>query len=161
MTSTPLVLPVRLRFAHPEQARPWLFQEGHKTWTAGTGGCKRGHATEMYRRLPSGVRCCFACKRENAARYRANTKGKRAWQRRLQPYGMTVVALDAIFNSQEGACAICRRAFIGGNYHIDHDHKTRKVRGLLCASCNTGIGLFRDSPEALANAARYLNGNGC
>ena len=39
---------------------------------------------------------------------------------------------------------------------IDHDHNTGKVRGLLCISCNTGVGLFKDSPVILTGAVRYL-----
>ncbi len=39
---------------------------------------------------------------------------------------------------------------------VDHCHKTGKIRGLLCASCNGGLGLFKDNPQALANAILYL-----
>ena len=40
--------------------------------------------------------------------------------------------------------------------HVDHDHKTGKVRGLLCNNCNTGIGLLKESPDILRNAIKYL-----
>ncbi len=40
--------------------------------------------------------------------------------------------------------------------HIDHDHSTGKVRGLLCSCCNTGIGMFKDNPDVLDRAAFYL-----
>jgi hypothetical protein len=52
-------------------------------------------------------------------------------------------------------CAICKRV---GN-HLDHDHTTGAVRGLLCGDCNRGIGLFHDDPECLRVAADYLERN--
>jgi hypothetical protein len=39
---------------------------------------------------------------------------------------------------------------------IDHDHTTGEVRGLLCPTCNAGLGHFKDSPELLLKAALYL-----
>jgi len=41
-------------------------------------------------------------------------------------------------------------------FNVDHDHKTKKVRGLLCFGCNTGIGCLRDNPSRLRSAADYL-----
>lgn len=49
-------------------------------------------------------------------------------------------------------CMICN----GKGTHIDHDHKTNKVRGVLCNNCNTGLGMFKDSSELLTSACKYL-----
>ena len=55
-------------------------------------------------------------------------------------------------------CGIC-----GGedsiNLSIDHDHKTKKIRGLLCNNCNNGLGRFKDSTSLLKKAIEYLNNN--
>jgi hypothetical protein len=59
---------------------------------------------------------------------------------------------------QNGKCAICKVDFTasGRAPHADHDHATWIPRGLLCAGCNTGLGMFKESPEALAAAIKYL-----
>ncbi len=64
-----------------------------------------------------------------------------------------------LYVAQQGCCAICRidLSSLGSKYqHIDHCHTTHTIRGLLCQWCNQGLGNFRDSPEALRNAATYL-----
>lgn len=44
--------------------------------------------------------------------------------------------------------------------HIDHDHRTGKVRGILCQACNLGLGKFRDDPALIKSAIRYLSVRG-
>lgn len=60
---------------------------------------------------------------------------------------------------QGDRCAICNTVFGRGMQRccVDHDHADGKIRGLLCASCNTGIGHMRDNPALLYMAARYLD----
>jgi hypothetical protein len=55
---------------------------------------------------------------------------------------------------QNGTCAICGG---GGRLCMDHSHYTGEPRGLLCVKCNSGIGMFNDSPTLLINALRYLD----
>src|SRR4051812_6310943 len=58
-------------------------------------------------------------------------------------HGMTVEEFHTLHDRQEGACAICSRAFASTREcHVDHNHQTGRVRGLLCHGCNTGIGLL-------------------
>jgi hypothetical protein len=74
-------------------------------------------------------------------------------------YGLTIEQLDLLFEQQGGRCAICFTFEPGGRYdnlHIDHDHNTGVVRGLLCASCNLGIGYLKDSTSVLKSATSYL-----
>lgn len=76
-------------------------------------------------------------------------------RRRL--YGMTPETFDVLLQVQEGRCAVCRLPFCRGcEPNVDHDHSTGRVRGLLCRSCNHGLGNFRDNLEALAAAMTYL-----
>jgi len=69
-------------------------------------------------------------------------------------YGMTVEEYIEVNNEQMSACKICRKNF--PRLHVDHDHETGKVRGLLCQNCNTALGKFKDDPQLLLNAINYL-----
>lgn len=74
-------------------------------------------------------------------------------------YGITVDQYDAMLAAQGGKCAICGgppRGSRGKRFHVDHDHVTGRVRGLLCGHCNHGIGKFRDSPLLLEKVVAYL-----
>lgn len=61
---------------------------------------------------------------------------------------------DALLLKQKWRCAICRTA--GGDLHLDHDHKGKRIRGFLCFGCNTGLGKFKDSQKMLRRAINYL-----
>ena len=76
-------------------------------------------------------------------------------------YGITIEDYDRMLAEQGGKCAICPRTnpVNGGRFHVDHDHNTGKIRGLLCSNCNTSIGLAQDNPEILISAAHYILSN--
>ena len=63
---------------------------------------------------------------------------------------------EAMLVRQGGVCAICKGKPTGERLAIDHVHGTKRVRGLLCGSCNRGLGLFKDDPVRLAVAIEYL-----
>lgn len=74
-------------------------------------------------------------------------------------YGITTDDYRELLAKQNDVCAIClrpekekRKRYLS----IDHCHKTNKVRGLLCDTCNKGLGHFQDSPELLNRAVNYL-----
>ena len=69
-------------------------------------------------------------------------------------HGLTPAQFAEMLMAQGGRCAICDGVLLLP--HIDHDHMAGAIRGLLCLNCNTGLGLFRDKPELLTKAARYL-----
>lgn len=76
---------------------------------------------------------------------------------RCERYGITVEDYWQRFESQGGACAICRKAEPpGNNLAIDHCHVNGHARGLLCRRCNTALGGFEDDIERLLSAVEYL-----
>lgn len=76
----------------------------------------------------------------------------------FRTYGITQQQYDTMLAQQDGACAICRGEHVGPGerLHIDHDHTTGEVRGLLCSKCNTLLGLADDNADRLAAAITYL-----
>ncbi len=75
-------------------------------------------------------------------------------------YGLLPDEFYSLLISQQGRCAICNDPLYPGP-HIDHDHTTGAVRGLLCRLCNKGIGLLRDDPRIIEAALSYLRGSVC
>ena len=66
-----------------------------------------------------------------------------------------------ILEQQGSRCAVCHGTQPGKKgWIIDHDHVTRKVRGVLCGSCNMGLGLLKDNPDACNRAAAYIRKGG-
>lgn len=127
-------------------------------------------------RMRSGLKsyCRECCRMDARERYAANPEhirevARKAASRRRTPertraqhlrnmYGLDVATYDAMLVAQGGRCAICRREAPGGrgNWHVDHCHDTGKVRGLLCAYCNPGIGYLGHDPACLRAAATYI-----
>lgn len=62
---------------------------------------------------------------------------------------------DEMFQKQNGRCGVCGRES-EERLRIDHDHRTGKIRKLLCNGCNTGLGMFQDDPNLLEQAAAYI-----
>ena len=77
-------------------------------------------------------------------------------------YGITAENRDALLVQQNHKCAICGidEAVLKHKLRVDHDHATGEVRELLCNSCNTGLGNYRDSIDLLSKAIQYLAKHG-
>lgn len=74
-------------------------------------------------------------------------------------YGITLEEYEAMYDNQNGKCAICKKDYqLGGSkgLFVDHDHETKEVRGLLCRKCNSAIGQLEECKEILIEAIRYL-----
>lgn len=73
-------------------------------------------------------------------------------------FGISVEDYNRMFEEQKGLCAICSKHQIEFNrrFDVDHDHKTKEVRGLLCGNCNKILGLSHEDISILNNAICYL-----
>jgi hypothetical protein len=93
--------------------------------------------------------CHNRINRENRIKRHGSTRHYHLVRR----YGITAAQATALVEVQGGLCAICRER---PPDHVDHDHATGAVRGMLCFNCNGGLGQFRDRPDLLRLAAEYL-----
>lgn len=75
-------------------------------------------------------------------------------------YGMTIQEFQAMLKKQKGMCPICQTKITLKNPPVDHCHKTGKARGILCNSCNWGLGHFKDDLTVMASAIKYLRKHG-
>ncbi len=83
--------------------------------------------------------------------------------RRLREFGLPKGQYAAMLAAQGGACALCGERASGTAksgkpiaLHVDHDHATGRIRGLLCGKCNRAIGYLRDDPALIRKAALYV-----
>lgn len=76
---------------------------------------------------------------------------------RLLPESERKNALKALKNFQN-KCPICKTRKPGGRgeWHLDHNHKTKKFRGILCSKCNIALGCVQDDPNRLLKLIKYL-----
>jgi len=71
----------------------------------------------------------------------------------MRRYGLTSADVDALILAQGGVCAVCGQA---DPVHVDHDHVSGRVRGVLCFNCNGGLGQFKDRADVMRSGIDYL-----
>ena len=101
----------------------------------------------------------YALEHPNVKPYGRDPKLVRQNYRRtqlLKNYGIYLEQYENILNQQNGVCAICKKVQTKRRLAVDHDHVTGLVRGLLCTSCNVGLGLLKDDCTLLNEAIKYL-----
>jgi hypothetical protein len=139
---------------------------------------QEGRSIKQPRVAPEGQKWCPACEifkslnefgrnrscRDGLTSYCKpchNAKGKETRERLYggsreyhlgRRYGLTSADVDAMIETQGGTCATCP----GKPEHVDHDHETNKVRGILCFNCNQALGNVRDDPDVLHSLIAYL-----
>jgi hypothetical protein len=79
----------------------------------------------------------------------------------MRMYGISLDDYRIMLAEQQHGCGICGRhqSEFDQALHVDHNHTSGKVRGLLCSDCNVGIGIFKDDAAILTQAAKYLTKN--
>ena len=127
--------------------------------------CKKCGSTEKY----TTSRHCKPCRLEYAKQHRPKTKEARSAYMKAynlknkdrirdakfqRKYGLTLTEYDLLWEKQGRKCYVCWAT--DRTFHLDHCHKTNKVRGILCSQCNHAIGLFQDNPNHMRRAADYV-----
>lgn len=122
------------------------------------------HGAGVRLRVRTGRRGRYACwncdrrpPRNGRKSWPTSAESSRRWRLKAK-YGLTPDDFDALLEAQAGACLICDAEM--DQPQIDHDHATGVVRGLLCRSCNIGLGYFRDDVVNMRRAIAYLEDAG-
>ncbi len=121
---------------------------------------------------------CKLCRKISETKYRNTSQGKkkhvanvkryyvkkggskfRAETNLFRLYGVTPEQFNKLYVEQEGCCAICgtHQSEFKRALSVDHNHKTKVIRGLLCNNCNMAIGKLQENPILLRKAADYLD----
>lgn len=134
-------------------------QEKHKAKTKAWQEANPERAAELQREYRERHKDRLNANRK--AYYEANKPKAKEQTRaaKIRSYGLTQEMFDSMLKEQGGRCAICatdKPSRRDSTFRIDHCHATGKVRGLLCMSCNSALGMFRDSIPALQKAIEYL-----
>ena len=117
---------------HSEFYKQKTSKDGHGSWCK---PCQRDYNTQWRKDNPDRVKF-------------HNESGTLKYK-----YGITVEERQALLNKQGGTCAICPSTT---KLSVDHCHDTGKVRGILCHTCNVGLGMFHNDVEKLRAAIAYL-----
>lgn len=124
-------------------------EQGLKHYFTGVP-CKYGHVEKRF----VSTNQCMACARRKVQAYSKTDKSRSA--RLSRTYGVTLKDLESVSHCEVCFTKLLHRGMAGDAACVDHDHKTGKVRGILCNNCNRGLGMFKDNPETIAKAIEYL-----
>lgn len=136
------------------------------------GACNKGHCLSednVYIQPSNGRVHCRMCRRvmqqaRDAKFPEKKRQNSRNWYRKNKLrakeinfgrlYGITLEEFEDLFAAQEYKCAICKTE--PKKPCVDHDHRTGKVRGVLCSGCNSALGALGDNLSGLLRAVEYL-----
>lgn len=153
------------------KGQPLRYLKGHQT---------KGKVYPKKRIDPGSKKACSKCHEvqpiEQFGLRKDKCDGRESWCRSCQrilvrayslqkKFGITIEEYESMCESQAFRCAICQKECRNqrGNRKdvlaVDHCHKTGKIRGLLCMTCNTGLGHFEDDTDTLTRAITYIRDN--
>lgn len=128
---------------------------------------KRTNDREWVKKQNKNLRDFFKKNPDKAKQYyKTKTKEQHLKYMLKRNYNITIEFYNELNEKQGGVCAICKTACVymdkDGNQFtrrlaVDHCHETGNIRGLLCSSCNGGLGLFKDDIKLLKNTIKYLS----
>lgn len=129
----------RIKLALWRKANPEKYLEQRRKWW-----------NRNKEKLTSRAKAWRHANPEKMKRYRLRSHFKKN-------FGITLEQYDKIWEQQERKCAICGAGDdFKDKFHLDHDHATNVIRGILCARCNHGLGHFKDDAAILRKAAKYV-----
>ena len=135
-----------------------------RQWCKGHYRRWQRHGDPLYVKVPAPqVECSIDdCERivggTGSARGLCSKHYSREWELK-RSYGISVSQFESMLAAQGGVCAGCGTDTPGAGisqWHVDHDHLTNAVRGILCGTCNWALGNTRDNPDTLIRLANYL-----
>lgn len=115
--------------------------------------CRRGHIADRF----TSSRQCVECQNIRSTKYQQSEKGRLAAKERhiKKSYRLTLQSIQSVT-----CCQICDVVLddTRGKFGrcVDHDHRTKEIRGVLCNNCNRALGMMQDDPERFLKAAQYL-----
>jgi hypothetical protein len=138
---------------------------GHKGLFPWCKQCKSAYQREQNALIPRAERTRRAkagrARKNASAELRQRYLARHALYSLKSRYGITSEDVQELLEIQKRCCAICECSLEKQEgrkniMHIDHDHATGRVRGLLCQCCNSGLGFFKDQEDLLRKAIGYL-----
>lgn len=123
--------------------------------------CKVDLSTDVNWNKSMKKECCYVCKGCHKS-YASQLPEKNRDSKLRKAFGIDLEEFNNMLEAQNGLCAICFTNTPKGNgtFHVDHDHATGKIRGLLCHHCNTALGSFKDDTNIMKKAIEYLKNGG-
>jgi len=101
---------------------------------------------------------CKKCGSSYYQQHRKKIREKAKTSYLQKTYNISLEDKKNLLILQLSKCAICKKKLeLKSTTHIDHDHTSGKIRGILCHNCNRGLGYFKDNPRFLKTAIKYLS----
>lgn len=136
----------------PYQLRSFFKEKGLKECTR----CGMIRSIEEHGK-ESRCKRCTTMKRDQERKKQAERDALFKLKIKLKPYNCTPEQYLLLEELADNKCQICGEEFKDEkDKHLDHCHKTKNIRGLLCTECNLGLGLFKDDTDTLKKVIGYL-----
>lgn len=140
------------RFAHCKGLCKSCYDKHLKQINPGYKERQKNINSEWFKRNPEAK---LRARLKRQAKERANPLIRREALLKHK-YGLNLISYDLLLKQQNGCCAICFRKPGTKPLHVDHDHITNKVRGLLCHQCNWYLGSIDRDIKIISRIISYL-----